>query len=43
MVQAMLLQFDANGNGKLDDAERPALRTFIQSSAMFPPQLNNTF
>ncbi len=43
MVQAMMVQFDTNGNGQLDEAERPALRLFIQNSPLFPAQLNNSF
>ena len=43
LIQTMITNFDKNGNGKIDDEERPALRTFIQSSAFFPAQLNNSF
>ncbi|MDB6053680.1 MAG: hypothetical protein JWN25_1203 [Verrucomicrobiales bacterium] len=43
LVDALFKQFDKNENGKIDDDERPALRTFIQNSPIFPPQLNNTF
>ncbi len=43
MVKTMIENFDKNGNGKIDDEERPALRTFIQTSGFFPAQLNNSF
>lgn len=33
-VQAVAATFDKNGNGKIDDEERPALRTFLQETGV---------
>ena len=39
-IAAMLKGFDANGDGKLDDAERAPIRSLIQFSG-FPRQMLN--
>lgn len=43
LVKAMFDRFDKNGDGQLQEEERPELRRFIKQSEWLPGGLNNTF